>query len=99
MGGLGPLKYGSLWERLVRGVRWSWVDPRYAAVLPKNLDAAVMAIESRDRLHAKQGRSTARLVFDPGTGKSDRLAGTGRNDEHSARPVAVYLKRHYRLPW
>src|SRR5262249_2573258 len=67
-------------------------------VLPKNLDAAVMAIESRDRLHAKQGRSTARLVFDPGTGKSDRLAGTGRNDEHSARPVAGYLKRHYRLP-
>ena len=31
VGGPDPLSYGSLWERLVRGVRWSWVDPRYRA--------------------------------------------------------------------
>lgn len=80
------MSYGSLWERLVRGVRWCWVDPRYRAALPPNLDASVMAIDSRDRLHAKQGRSTARVVFHGRAGEADR-------------PVAVYLKRHYRLPW
>lgn len=79
------MRYGSIWERLVRGVRWSWVDPRYQAALPPNLDASVMAIDSRDRLHAKQGRSTARVIFHPQEGMPDR-------------PVAVYLKRHYRLP-
>ena len=29
VGGPGPMSYGSFWERLVRGVRWSWVDPRF----------------------------------------------------------------------
>jgi heptose I phosphotransferase len=79
------MSYGSLWDRLVRGVRWSWVDPRYQPALPSNLDAAVMAIDSRDRLHAKQGRSTARVVFHPASEPS--------------QAVAVYLKRHYRLSW
>ena len=86
VGGTRPMRYGSLWQRLVRGVRWSWVDPRYQAMLPPNLDATVMAIDSRDRLHAKQGRSTARVVFHPAADKPERS-------------VAVYLKRHYRLPW
>ena len=27
------MNYGSLWERLVSGVRWSWVDPRYQSAL------------------------------------------------------------------
>ncbi|WP_165228026.1 lipopolysaccharide kinase InaA family protein [Aquisphaera insulae] len=76
------MNYGSLWERLVRGVRWSWIDPRYRSALPADLDASVMSLESLDRLHAKQGRSTARVRFHPGTGK----------------PVTVYLKRHFRLP-
>jgi heptose I phosphotransferase len=31
--------------------------------LPADLGALVMALESRDRFHAKQGRSTARVVF------------------------------------
>ena len=42
----------------------------------------VMTLDSQDRLHAKQGRSTARVTLvraDP--------------------PLAVYLKRHFRLPW
>jgi Lipopolysaccharide kinase (Kdo/WaaP) family len=80
------MRYGSLWQRLVQGVRWSWIDPRYRAVLPPDLDATVMAIDSRDRLHAKQGRSTARVVFHPAADEPERS-------------VAVYLKRHYRLPW
>lgn len=81
------MRFGSLWDRLVRGVRWSWVDPRFESALPADLDSAVMTLESRDRLHAKQGRSTARITF-------HHAAGTP-----SGAPLAVYLKRHYRLPW
>lgn len=56
----------ALWNRLTRGSRWSWIDDRYRDALPPDFDAAVMTIESRDRLHAKQGRSTARFVFHRG---------------------------------
>ena len=56
------MSHGSFWERLTRGSRWTWRADRFRAALPADLDA-IMAIESRDRLHAKQGRSTARVVF------------------------------------
>jgi heptose I phosphotransferase len=92
------VRYGSLWERLVRGVRWSWVDPRYQRALPPNLDATVMAIDSRDRLHAKQGRSTARVVFHP-VGEPARSPAIAHADSPVSGQLAVYLKRHYRLPW
>jgi heptose I phosphotransferase len=77
---------GSLWDRLFRGVRWSWIDDRYRAALPLDFDANVMSLESRDRLHAKQGRSTARVVFHAA-------------DHDGGRPLSVYLKRHFQLPW
>lgn len=93
------MRYGSLWERLVRGVRWSWIDPRYQSALPPDLDASVMTLDSRDRLHAKQGRSTARVVFHPAAAATDRASGTAQCAGVSAGPVAVYLKRHFRLPW
>lgn len=56
----------ALWDRLTRGTRWSWVDDRFRDALPDDFDAAAMEMESRDRLHAKQGRSTARFVFHKG---------------------------------
>ena len=74
--------HGSFWQRLTRGTRWSWLDPRFRAALPADLDDRVMELEARDRLHAKQGRSTARVVFHGPDG-----------------PLAVFLKRHYILPW
>jgi heptose I phosphotransferase len=80
------MNHGSLWQRLVRGVRWSWVDERYRPALPPDFDATVMTLESRDRLHAKQGRSTARVVFHGA-------------EQDGGRPLSVYLKRHFRLPW
>ena len=55
---------GTMLARLTRGVRWSWTSDDYRAALPDDLDDVVMVIESRDRLHAKQGRSTARVRFD-----------------------------------
>jgi heptose I phosphotransferase len=82
MGRIGPLNYGSLWERWARGVKWTWINEDYRAQLPEDLDVTVMALQSRDRFHAKQGRSTARVVLD-----------------RAERPLAVYLKRHFQLPW
>jgi len=76
------VSYGSLWERWARGVTWTWINERYRARLPEDFDATVMSLESRDRFHAKQGRSTARVVL-----------------QAADRPLAVYLKRHFRLPW
>ena len=82
------MTYGSLWLRLVKGVRWTFIDDRYRDALPPDLAENAMGIESRDRYHAKQGRATARVHFHgehtgPGAGKS----------------VSVYLKRHFALPW
>lgn len=82
------MSYGSLWDRLVRGVRWTWIDERYRAALPDDLAENAMAIESRDRYHAKQGRATARVVFHPQHPESSR-----------AKSLSVYLKRHFTLPW
>jgi heptose I phosphotransferase len=76
------VSYGSLWQRWSSGVSWTWINERYRARLPEDLATSVMTLESRDRFHAKQGRSTARLVL-----------------TRADRPLAVYLKRHFRLPW
>ena len=54
---------GGFWTRLARGSRWTWLNPRFEGALPSGIEGSVMAIESRDRLHQKQGRSTARVVF------------------------------------
>lgn len=58
------MRHGPLMERLTRGSRWLWLSDEYRAALPDDLAERVMTIESRDRFHAKQGRSTARVRFD-----------------------------------
>lgn len=60
--------HGPFWQRLVRGSRWTWRADRHRSALPADLGETVMAIESRDRFHAKQGRSTARVVLDAADG-------------------------------
>jgi heptose I phosphotransferase len=76
------VSYGSFWQRWSRGVSWTWINEQYRARLPEDLSDNVMTLDSPDRFHAKQGRSTARVVL------------------HGAdKPLAVYLKRHYRLPF
>jgi heptose I phosphotransferase len=57
------MSHGTFWQRLVRGTRWTWLADRHRGALPADLDATVMTLETRDRLHEKQGRSTARVVF------------------------------------
>jgi heptose I phosphotransferase len=76
------VSYGSLWQRWAHGVNWTWINERYRGQLPEDLEVSVMSLESRDRFHAKQGRSTARVVL-----------------KRADRPLSVYLKRHFRLPW
>jgi len=76
------VSYGSLCQRWFSGVSWTWINEEYRTRLPEDLCASVMTLESRDRFHAKQGRSTARVVL-----------------VRADRPLAVYLKRHFRLPW
>jgi heptose I phosphotransferase len=44
-------------------VNWTWINEHYRACLPEDFDVTVMTLESRDRFHAKQGRSTARVVL------------------------------------
>ena len=58
------MNHGSLAQRLVRGTRWVWFSDEYRAALPADLGDTVMVLETTDRLHAKQGRSTARVRFD-----------------------------------
>lgn len=55
-------------DRLLRGTRRTWLADRHKDVLPPDLAETVMAIESSDRYHAKQGRSTARVRFDTPAG-------------------------------
>jgi heptose I phosphotransferase len=62
------MSHGPFFERLLRGTRWTWRSDRYREALPSDLDATVMAIETADRFHAKQGRSTARYVFQTRSG-------------------------------
>ncbi len=54
----------SLVNRLRHGITWFWVSDDYRAALPENLASTVMSLNATDRLHAKQGRSTARVRFD-----------------------------------
>ena len=58
------MRHGSLVDRVMKGSRWVWTSADYRAALPVDLDESVLEIESSDRHHAKQGRSTARVRFD-----------------------------------
>ncbi len=57
-------EHGRFADRLTRGIRWAWSAERYRAGLPSDLAESAMSIDSRDRFHAKQGRTTARVRFD-----------------------------------
>lgn len=97
------MSHGSLWQRWARGARWIWVNERYRGRLPEDFAVHVMSLHAPDRLHAKQGRSTARVAFraggagEPGRAPVGAEGPAGRTQ--APRPLAVYLKRHFRLPW
>ncbi len=70
------------WSRLLHGV----IQVRQRSDWPERVGpdwvARIMDLDVTDRFHAKQGRSTGRLILHTGQ-----------------KRLAVYLKRHYRLPW
>jgi heptose I phosphotransferase len=57
------VSYGSIMKRWIHGIDWAWVNEKYRGFLPENPAATVMSLDSSDRFHAKQGRSTARVVL------------------------------------
>jgi heptose I phosphotransferase len=71
----------TVWQRLARGVRRLYQRPDWAGFVGPDWPEHIMALTVTDRHHAKQGRSTGRLILHAGD-----------------RRLAVYLKRHYRLP-
>jgi heptose I phosphotransferase len=73
--------HDTLWQRLTRGYRRLRQRPDWPAFAGPYWPDSIMQAAVTDRYHAKQGRSTGRLILHAG---GDRLA--------------VYLKRHYRLP-
>src|SRR5262249_23244880 len=77
--------------RWTRGVSWTYVNERFADALPADFDASVMALDTPDQLHVKQGRSTARVIF-----HRDEQGESA--DAPATRRLSVYLKRHYHLP-
>ena len=62
------MSFGTLIDRLIRGTRWTWTSDRHRDALPSDLAETVMNLESSDRFHSKQGRSTARVRFDAPSG-------------------------------
>lgn len=99
MNNAGPVHaHGSLWDRLVRGTRWVWLAERYRPALPADLDAKVMTIQSTDRLHAKQGRSTARVRFDSPSGPLTVYLKRHMQLPWSARVAALVLPRGRHTP-
>jgi heptose I phosphotransferase len=71
----------SLWRRLTQGTRWLWQQPDWVRFAGDDWADHIMDRPVTDRFHAKQGRSTGRLVL-----------------ESNGQRLAVYLKRHHRLP-
>ncbi len=57
------MSFGTLWSRIRQGTSWTWIAEQHQPALPVDLAATVMDLDATDRLHAKQGRSTARVVF------------------------------------
>ncbi|MBI1323956.1 lipopolysaccharide kinase [bacterium] len=76
-----------LWSRFRNrfsgGARWVWVNPDFEDFARDRSADDFMAIESKDRHHAKQGRSTARVRLDSPEGST----------------LFAYLKKFDRLSW
>lgn len=72
----------TLWRRLTRPARIVHAAAGWEKFAGKGWESRVMAVDVRDRFHAKQGRSIGRWTLTRDTGAS----------------LVVYLKRHHVLP-
>lgn len=76
--------FGRWKHRLTHGCRWVWINPDYEDFARDWTADDCMAMQSQDRFHAKQGRTTARVRLDA---------------QPSRRPVYAYLKKFEKLSW
>lgn len=77
----------TFWQRVRRGVRRLWQKADWLRVVAADWGDTIMSQPVTDRHHAKQGRSTGRLIMPASA------------DDPNPEPLRVYLKRHYELPW
>jgi heptose I phosphotransferase len=63
---LTKLSVGSLWQRLVRGTRHVWQRADWSGFAGSDWEDRAMSMEATDDLHAKQGRSTCRVLLQAG---------------------------------
>ena len=54
---------GSLWQRLVRGARRAWQRADWSAFAGPDWQDRAMSMEAAEDFHAKQGRSTCRVLL------------------------------------
>jgi heptose I phosphotransferase len=73
----------SIWQRWWHGGWRFWCRPDWPGFAGDDWLDRIMALAVTDRYHAKQGRSTGRLILQSPDG----------------RRLVVYLKRHFQLPW
>jgi heptose I phosphotransferase len=76
------MERASFWQRLMRGWRRLYQRPDWEVFAGPGWPDRIMQIGVTDDFHAKQGRSTGRWMMPVPAG---------------AKPLVVYLKRHYRL--
>jgi heptose I phosphotransferase len=69
------------WHRLLHGTERLYARADWEAYAGAGWAQRIMDVAATDDFHAKQGRSTCRVVLERASGR-----------------LAVYLKRHYRLP-
>src|SRR5262249_13012450 len=59
----GAMSRDSLWQRLTRGAQRFWHRPDWPRFAGNDWADRIMEVAVTDRFHAKQGRSTGRLVL------------------------------------
>ncbi len=77
----------SWWRRLVQGEFRENSLPIWKRVAPRDYARTIMSWRVTNDFHAKQGRSTGRLVLRPPP------------DDEDSPTLVVYLKRHEQLRW
>jgi hypothetical protein len=101
----------TFWQRLLCGVRRQRLRDDWERFAGPDWADHIMDRPVTDRFHAKQGRSTGRLIMrggEPGasaTGVVERNSFRSERNEfrstarQEAQHLTVYLKRHHQLPW
>ena len=75
--GMRPMSRGDLPRPADPRHPMAWLSDRHRGALPPDLAETVMDLDSADRHHAKQGRTTARVRFDGAVRRRSRSTSSG----------------------